>query len=233
MKILLIIISNLFLVALCTSEEITSPVYMGVGLAKPTQLIRSQLVELPKGVGFVLDSVKASGPAERAGLKVHDVVYMLEDQLLINEGQLMALLALRRDGEVVTVKYFRGGKAEETDLILESRDEILRPSGADSLKFPPIPGLPLHTIDRQERTATISDKQGIYTMMKQGEEIWLRVETLTGQLVFDGAVMNDAQIALVPKHCKDKLPILRRALVEITQVTRERRPRVRYVPPAK
>ncbi len=213
------------------ADKVNSPVFMGVGVAKPSEIIRAQLPELPKGAGFVLESVKLSGPAERAGLEVHDVIYMLEDQLLINEGQLMTLLGLRHDGETVTIRYFRGGEEQETDLTLESREEVLRPSLPDQIGLPPIPGLPLHTIDRQERTATISDDKGIYTMMKQGEEVWLRVESLGGELVFDGAVMNSAQLETVPEHCKDKLPILRRALDEFTRDKVKRRTRVRYVPP--
>lgn len=213
------------------AEKVNAPVFMGVGVAKPSAMIRAQLPELPKGTGFVLESVKLSGPAERAGLEVHDVIYMLEDQLLINEGQLMTLLGLRGDGETVTIRYFRGGVDQETDLTLESREEVLRPSLPDSIGLPPIPGLPMHTIDRQERTATISDDKGIYTMMKQGDEIWLRVESIGGELVFDGAVMNLAQLETVPEHCKDKLPILRRALDEFTKDKAKRRARVRYVPP--
>jgi len=228
-----VLLSPLLLFTKVLSDEVQSPVFMGVGVVKPSEIIRAQLPELPKGVGFVLESVKHSGPGERAGLQVHDVIFMLEDQLLINEGQLMALLGMRHDGETVTIRFFRAGKEEERDLTLESRQEVLRPSTPTSDELSLTSGLPLHTIDRQERTATISDDKGIYTMMMLGNEVWLRVETLTGELVFDGAVVTPEQVATVPSHCTNKLPILRRALKECIKDIASRRPRLRYVPPVK
>jgi hypothetical protein len=52
--------------------------FLGVATSPAPDTLRAQL-DLPRGVGLVVDFVEKDSPAEAAGLKVHDVLEKLDD----------------------------------------------------------------------------------------------------------------------------------------------------------
>ena len=87
----------------------TGPVtFLGVMTAPAPSSLTTQL-DRPAGMGLVVVSVQAKSPAEDV-LKVDDLLVRLDDQKLINNDQLTALIRGRQEGEEVTLTYVRGGK---------------------------------------------------------------------------------------------------------------------------
>jgi hypothetical protein len=56
-------------------QESIDQVHIGVSVFKPSASVYAQLPDLPKGCGFVLQSVKGQAPAAKAGLKAMDVIW--------------------------------------------------------------------------------------------------------------------------------------------------------------
>ena len=84
--------------------------WLGLEVSKPDETITAHLPDLPQGIGFVIRSIEKGGPAETAGLRDLDVICKFNDQLLVNESQLAALLRLANPGEEVKLTGFRAGK---------------------------------------------------------------------------------------------------------------------------
>ena len=68
------------------------------------ETLRAQL-KLPAGVGLAVKHVE--GPAKDAGVQQHDVLYKLNDQLLINTEQLVVLVRNFKPGDKVELTVIR------------------------------------------------------------------------------------------------------------------------------
>jgi hypothetical protein len=99
---------------------------LGLRLARASEVLRQQLA-LARGAGLVVEEVVAGSPAEQAGFKQHDVLVLLDDQMLLLPEQLAALLeatgtdaapecTLLRGGTRVTISLGRPGAAKEPTL---------------------------------------------------------------------------------------------------------------------
>jgi hypothetical protein len=76
----------------------------GWGWRFPSRMKRSPPTcrSLPPGIGFVIRSVDEGGPGRAAGLREFDVLWKIGDQMLVNEGQLAALLRLSQTRRRIT-----------------------------------------------------------------------------------------------------------------------------------
>ena len=99
--------------------------YLGVIVsAIPPEL--SVHLDLKPGAGLVVFGVAPDSPAQKAGLKRHDILLKLSDQLLINVPQLQTLIAHRKAGDKVTLAVLRNGETKKLDVTLRSRGDVTR-----------------------------------------------------------------------------------------------------------
>ena len=91
--------------------------YLGVALAEIPPLARAQL-GLAEGIGVAVGYVAKGSPAEKAGLKVNDVITQLDDQLIVNAQQFQTLISTKKPGDQVTLTYIRKGKAQKAKVKL-------------------------------------------------------------------------------------------------------------------
>jgi hypothetical protein len=84
-------------------------VALGVNSSPTSAAIREQL-KLPRGVGLVVESVEKDSPAEAAGVKRHDILEKLDDQILVNPQQMNALVRAKKAGDEVTLSLLRQGE---------------------------------------------------------------------------------------------------------------------------
>jgi hypothetical protein len=89
-------------------EKVT---YLGTVTSAAPAALREQL-KLPRGAGLVVDSVEAKSAAETAGIKQHDVLEKLNDQLLVNTEQFTALLRTMKSGDEVTLAIIHQGERQ-------------------------------------------------------------------------------------------------------------------------
>jgi len=212
-------------------------VQLGVTVSKPTGVVYAQLPKLPRGSGFLLQTVIAKGTADVAGLQTMDIIWKLDGQILINENQMMILLSHRAPGDRVKMSYFHSGEAKETTLILQGA--VVPPPLLDALAgtrisprtLPMVGSLPMRVISYEDRSASISDSNGMAILTFREGKPWLHVESSHGEETFNGPVSAASDIASIPVVWRSRFPILQRSLEESIQL--RRLPRVRRVPTPK
>jgi hypothetical protein len=72
------------------------------------------------GQGVLIADVDANSPAEKAGLKPHDVLLTYGDQKLFSPEQLGGLVAADKPGAAVKLSIFRQGKKDDVTVTLSS-----------------------------------------------------------------------------------------------------------------
>lgn len=211
--------------------------WLGLDVTKPDETITSHIPTLPAGIGFIIRSVEKDGPGEAAGLQVFDVLWKINDQLLVNQGQLAALLRLFKPGEEVTLAGFRGGKPIEIKLKLGDAHLAKRPAlgdVAESSLFRGGSAGPLRRVDVPQKIASCSTDDGRAEVRKDGEAYKVKITGPKEELIFEGDLSGDGDLAKVPKEWNYRIYALRRgldlALDGRAMPTRQPRPRV--VPPA-
>lgn len=97
-----------------TKEKVA---YLGVAVAKADETTREQL-KLKAGAGLTVQEVSAGSPADKAGLKKHDVLQKLDDQLLFNPEQMTDLVRSRQIGDQVALTLLRQAQAQTVEVTL-------------------------------------------------------------------------------------------------------------------
>ena len=98
----------------------TAPRRLGTTFAPVPDALREQ-IDLPEGVGLLVDAVEPGSPAAAAGLKRFDILTRFNDQIVCNADQLATLLRLRKPGPV-PLTILRGGRERKIQVILPQAD---------------------------------------------------------------------------------------------------------------
>lgn len=198
--------------------------FLGVSTATPADALREQL-GLGRYVGLQVDRVEPGSPAEAAGIRKHDVLHKLGDQILINPHQLSALIRSHKPGEEIELALIRQAKPIAVKAKLAEREML----ALDDMFAPMPPGLmpdmpwgPLELpaeIARglrvrvqtpgEEAAAVMCDDE--HTLLFRQCPKWrkLEVRDKEGKVIFDGPVDTDEQIRALPPGVAEKLEVLR------------------------
>ena len=71
--------------------------------------------------GLKISGTSAGSPAEKAGLKANDIIIKFGDKIIKNLYDLTYCLKEHQPGDVVVVRFVRGGKESEVSVTLEKR----------------------------------------------------------------------------------------------------------------
>ena len=114
--------------------------YLGVATMEVAPELAAQL-KLSPGMGLVVNTVLADGPAERAGVKQYDLITRLDDQLLTNPEQLRVLVRMKKQSDDVKLAIVRQGAPTTVDVELGQQEvevevggEVGAAFGADDLQ---------------------------------------------------------------------------------------------------
>lgn len=91
--------------------------YLGVAVGDVDDTLREQL-KLGRGVGVRIETVVPDSPADKAGLKAHDILETLNDQILFNAPQLAALVRSFAPGDKATLAFIRQGDRQTVNVAL-------------------------------------------------------------------------------------------------------------------
>ncbi|MDR0817423.1 MAG: S1C family serine protease [Clostridiales Family XIII bacterium] len=99
-------------------------VYLGVSAAD-AQTISAQYPKLELGdiKGAFLTSVSSGGPAEKAGLKMKDIITKIDGKAVDGSTSLIKMLLNYKAGDTVTVTYVRSGKESTVKVKLATQAE--------------------------------------------------------------------------------------------------------------
>lgn len=216
--------------------------FLGVRTAPVPPSLRPH-VDLPKGVGLVVESVEPDSPASAAGLQQYDILHKLGDQLLINTNQLSVLIRLNTPGTEVTLSVIRQGKPMEVKAKLVERElpvqqfpqiDIMPLPGAGQgrIEIPELPELPglddLPVPGRLHRSSqaqiVVSDNEHVLKVtIKDGRRTLLATDK-DGSVLFEGPVDTPEQIEALPDSIREKV---KKMQVHMDQTPRRRGPATR------
>lgn len=210
--------------------------WLGLQVAKPDEALTAQLPALPPGVGFVIRSVNAGGPTQAAGLHESDLLWKLGDQMLVNEGQLAALLRLAKPGEEITLAGFRDGKPLDVKLKLGDAPVQKRPFPGDlgdSAILPGDCGGPMRVINVADRLASYSTDEGRAVVRLEGILYKVKINGPQDEVVYEGDLPADGNLDSIPESWRRRIHALRRGLDHALdgRWMPSRQPRPRVVPP--
>lgn len=100
--------------------EGTDQAFMGI-TTEPIPPVLRDYAEIPPGVGILVTSLVAGGPAEESDLRVNDILLKLADQKIINQSQLSTLIRLQKPGDIVEVSLLRRGEYLKIKFTLGER----------------------------------------------------------------------------------------------------------------
>lgn len=114
--------------------------HLGVVTDAVPPAVRAQL-DLPEGVGLLVDFVAMESPAAKAGVKKFDVIRAFNDQVVVSGEQLITLVKLAGAGKKVKLTLVRGGRDKVVEAVLEERDvnaDVIIARGAGTFTLSPV-----------------------------------------------------------------------------------------------
>lgn len=219
-----------------TGTAVPPRAWLGLQVAKPNAALTANLPTLPPGIGFVIRSVNAGGPGQAAGLQESDLVWKFGDQLLVNEGQLAALLRLEKPGTEITLAGFRDGKPLEVKVKLGEATAQQRAFPGDLVDSAILPGdcgSPMRVINVAERQASYATDEGRAVVRLEGPLYKVKIQGPKDELVYEGDLPADGNLDSVPDAWRRRVLALRRGLDRALdgRMMPSRQPRPRVVPP--
>jgi hypothetical protein len=218
-----------------TGERAGGETWLGLRLNKPDEAVFTQIPALPPGIGFVVNELTAGGPAEKAGLRKLDLLWKMEEQMLVNEGQLATLLRLAAPGDVVTFSVFREGKSLDLKVTLgenkEAGKEVTLRCLADSV-IRSDDG-PTRIVDLEAKKAVVSDGRGSAELTRLSEGDAVRITDAGGKVIFEGLVGGQSGLSSVPETWRRQVAAMKRGLDHALSATPAPhcQPKPRIVPP--
>src|ERR1700730_4244355 len=95
--------------------------FLGVETSGVPSVVCDQL-GIAKGFGLVVDYVVPDGPAAAAGVQQNDILKMLNDQILLEPGQLAKLVRNYSEGTTVTLTVLRKGQEQKISVKLTKKE---------------------------------------------------------------------------------------------------------------
>ncbi|HEX9668579.1 MAG TPA: PDZ domain-containing protein [Thermoanaerobaculia bacterium] len=95
--------------------------FLGVGTLPLTKELRTHF-GVPEESGVLVASVEAGSPADKAGIRVGDVLTRVDGEAIEGPHDLRAALRDAEDGQAATVELWRDGKAQTVTANLERRE---------------------------------------------------------------------------------------------------------------
>src|SRR5437773_7461831 len=96
-------------------------IFLGVETSQVPTVVSEQL-GLSKGLGLVVEYVVPNSPAATAGIQQNDILKMLNDQILIEPGQLRKLLQTFSEGTDVTLTILRKGQEQKVTVKVTKKE---------------------------------------------------------------------------------------------------------------
>ncbi|MFC7335553.1 PDZ domain-containing protein [Haloferula chungangensis] len=210
--------------------------WIGLEIRDLDEATRAHASGVPEGVGFLIKGVADCGPAKKAGMRRYDVLWKLDDQLLVNEAQFATLLKLRQVGDEVKLSVFRCGRQHELSLVLAESPRGAKIDGispADLPLIPPgVPGIPQVRVTPHDRTAELTKADGSSAkLFYKGDVAHVTILGADQKLIYEGPVRGEDGFA-VPEDWSHSIGAMFRSLYKANNPSwKPRRPRPRVVLP--
>jgi len=213
-------------------EELAKEPGLGLRLSKPDDLVSMHVPALPLGVGFVVTEVEKEGPAHTSGVREYDLLWKMNDQMLINEGQLATLLSLCKLDEEVVLSVFREGKGLDIKVKIGLIDSEKVKQLVENTVTGRDDGI-LRFVDLEARRALVSNEMGSAVLSRDSNGDLLKIFDPNGKVLFAGLLTGMANHPQLFHQWQAHVAAMKRSLDRAQQAppTALRQPRPRIVPP--
>jgi len=193
--------------------------WLGVGIQDLTPDLARGLGVVPTE-GAILTQVNAGSPAEKAGLRVDDVVATLDGERVQSEAALRRAVAFKRPATVVTLTVYRGAKKQDVQVHLGTRPD-LEGEGPTAPKPPEVAAAPeplgLQFSDMDPRLAQHAGlpSQGALVTDAGPASAAERAQLARGMLILEAGgkpIRNAADLSQALKSAKPGTMLLMRVL---------------------
>jgi hypothetical protein len=151
------------------------------------------VAKIPEGTGVKAEKITEDGPAGKAGVKTGDLLYKLDDQILINRHQFQVLVANYAVGTIIEVVHYRDGKEMKTKVALGKKKtrrrkrETVAPQAGDIEKMlPPEAKKMLKGMDLGELFKGMENGKAKTIKLPNGGEATILMERSLKQALKDG-----------------------------------------------
>ncbi len=108
--------------------------YLGIAVEPLPPVLARQLPQL-KGRGIVIAHVVKDSPAEKAGLKAHDILVSYDDQQIYSPEQLVRLVQNDKPKREASLEVFSAGKQEKVKVTLGEHHATAAQAGQPMHRF--------------------------------------------------------------------------------------------------
>lgn len=105
--------------ALIKGEDISRP-YIGIEMADASNIYNASNYGVRAMAGVLVTSVVSGSPADKAGLKVGDIITKLNDEEVTGIPSLRYELYKYKSGDTITIQYMRNNRSSSMKLTLSS-----------------------------------------------------------------------------------------------------------------
>ncbi len=98
-----------------------APAYIGIYMENLTDTIKDEC-RYPHENGVYVAGVAVASPAEKAGLKEHDIVYRFGKDEVEDSIHLCSLVQARKPGDKVSIVYYRDGERKSAFVTIGTRE---------------------------------------------------------------------------------------------------------------
>lgn len=95
--------------------------YLGINLTELTPELRSHF-GVPEGEGVMVSKVEDGSPADKAGVKVGDILTSVDGQAVKSSWDIMAKVRRLEDGQQVPLEIWRNGRAQNVTATVVERE---------------------------------------------------------------------------------------------------------------
>jgi hypothetical protein len=95
--------------------------FLGINLTELTPELRAHF-GVPEGEGAMVSKVEPGGPAEKAGIKVGDILTSVDGQAIKTSWDVMAKVRHLEDGQQVPLEVWRNGRAQNLTATIVERE---------------------------------------------------------------------------------------------------------------
>lgn len=182
---------------------------LGVAVQSVNQTLADSF-QLDKPQGALVSSVEPGGPADKAGLRVGDVVQRLGDRPVLDSGDLPALVGQALPGERTQLGIWRQGKAVELGVQLgDANDKVATVAQADPVAGKGRLGLALRPLSPGEQHSIGISGGLLVERVQQGPAALAGLQRGDVVLAINGARVQDiAQLQSAVAHAKNSIALL-------------------------
>lgn len=207
--------------------------HCGIATSECPAVLSAQL-KLTPGFGLVVDFVEPGSAAESAGLKQHDLLQKMNDQVLINPEQLRALVRMNRPSDDAKFTLLRQGQVMAINVELGQKEmpvdmdqPVPQPHG--QIFIDPAPGAMLGgggmivtNINGAIQGTWGDDQTSIRLEIKDGKATHAVIRDNAGKELFNGPVETPEQRKSMPANLASKLELAERSMPANTNLTWEK-----------